>query len=111
VADKPVANQFQFVSSVTSTTTVQPNVQFEPSITTAHDANKVYFEFTLEKDEVITLQLLDSYGAEKVRAIDNQLYKAGTFTVEIETESLKSGTYFIKLLKNDKKIYQQVNIQ
>jgi hypothetical protein len=111
VADKPVVNQFQFVSTTDSETTTQPNVQFEPNVVTALDSDRIYFEFTLEKEEVITLQLLDKYGAERVKVIDNELYNSGTFTVEIETASLKKGEYFIRLLKADKKVYQPVTIQ
>lgn len=111
ITDKPVVNQFQFISTVETETTAQPNVQFEPNVMTAQDSDKIYFEFTLEKEEVITLQLLDKYGAEHVKVIDNEQYNAGTFTVEIETAPLKKGDYFIRLLKADKKVYQAVKVQ
>lgn len=45
-----------------------------------------------------------------VKPIDNEVYKKGTFNIEINTESLPKGDYFIRFLTNSKKVYQKLTI-
>lgn len=85
-------------------------VKFEPNVLAAVDDKKIYFEFQLEKDENVSIVLLNTYGGEIVKVLDNATYKAGTFTAEIETVLLKKGDYFIKMLLKDKKVYQKVTV-
>jgi hypothetical protein len=101
----------QFASlEATPTNQVQTEIAFEPNVFAAVNDKKIYFEFKLEKDEKVTLILLNNYGGEVVRVLDKADYKAGIFTVEIETALLTKGDYFIKMLTKDKKIYQKVTI-
>jgi hypothetical protein len=88
----------------------QSDVQYEPNVQAAVSDKKIYFEFTLEKDEDITLLLLNSFAGEKMRIINNTNYKAGTYTAEIETKDLKKGEYYIQLISSDKKIYQKISV-
>lgn len=104
------SNSFQFDNVSQLASSEESDVQYEPNVIAAVSAEKVYFEFTLEKDDDITLLLLNSFAGEKMRVIDNANYKAGTYTAEIETKDLKKGEYYIQLILNDKKIYQKISV-
>jgi hypothetical protein len=86
-------------------------VKFEPNIFAAVNDKKVFFEFKLDKDENVTLVLLNDYAGEKLRIIDGENYKSGVYNVEIETSTLKEGNYYLKLTTRDKKIYQKITIK
>lgn len=110
----PNVNNFRFVTIngevPLSQSSVISAVEFEPNVLAAVDETKIYFEFQLEKDENVSIVLLNTYGGEVVKVLDNAAYKAGTFTAEIETVLLKKGDYFIKMLTKDKKTYQKVTV-
>lgn len=86
-------------------------IQFEPNIFAAVNDKKVFFEFKLDKDENVTLVLLNDYAGEQLRIIDGESYKAGVYNVEIETSTLKKGDYYLKLTTNNKKTYQKITIK
>lgn len=94
----------------TTTEQIASATIYEPSVFAAVNDKKIFFEFTLEKDEDVTLILYNSFAGEVLKVIDNVNYKAGTYTAEIETETLKKGDYFIKMTTKDKKIYQQIKV-
>lgn len=104
------SNSFQFDSVSQVAGSEKSDVQYEPNVVAAVSDEKIYFEFTLEKDEDITLLLLNSFAGEKMRIINNTNYKAGTYTAEIETKDLKKGEYYIQLISKDKKTYQKISI-
>jgi hypothetical protein len=104
------SNSFQFDSVSQLADSEESDVQYEPNVIAAVSDEKIYFEFTLEKDDDITLLLLNSFAGEKMRIINNTNYKAGTYTAEIETKDLKKGEYYIQLISSDKKTYQKVSI-
>ena len=85
-------------------------IKYEPNVFAAVNDKKIYFEFKLEKDENVTLVLFNSFAGEVLKVIDNTDYKAGTYTAEIETESLKKGDYYIQMMTKDKTIYQKVTV-
>ncbi|GAB3515779.1 hypothetical protein GCM10027442_32170 [Emticicia fontis] len=100
-----------FITQAESTPTQASSaVQYAPNVLAAINDKKIYFQFTLENDEDVTLVLYNKYAGEVLRVIDNTHYKAGTYTAEIETETLKKGEYFIQLVTKDKKTYQQVTV-
>ncbi|MCP9769902.1 hypothetical protein EGI22_18515 [Lacihabitans sp. LS3-19] len=85
-------------------------IKFEPAIFAAVNDKKVFFEFKLDKNENVTLVLLNDYAGEKMRIIDGENYKAGVYNVEIETSTLKKGDYYLKLTTRDKKTYQKITL-
>lgn len=86
-------------------------IKFEPNIFAAVNAKKVFFEFKLDKNEHVTLVLLNDFAGEKLRIIDGVDYKAGIYNVEIETATLTKGDYYLQLTTNDKKIFQKITIK
>lgn len=112
---KPAENNFRFASMSNENTLVASSpvseVKYEPNVFASVDTQNINFEFTLEKNEKVTLQLLDNYGGEVVRMLDKADYQSGTFNAKIETETLKKGDYFIKMTTNDKKTYQKITIK
>jgi hypothetical protein len=96
--------------SGTATEQVTSAIKYEPNVFAAVSDKKIYFEFTLEKDENVTLVLFNSFAGEVLKVIDKTDYKAGTYTAEIETASLKKGDYFLQLITKDKKTYQKVTV-
>lgn len=85
-------------------------IKYEPNVFAAVSDKKIYFEFTLEEDENVTLVLFNSFAGEVLKVIDKTDYKAGTYTAEIETATLKKGDYFIQMITKDKKTYQKVTV-
>lgn len=94
----------------TATAQITSSITYEPNVLAAVSDKKIYFQFTLEKDEDITLVLYNAFAGEVLKVIDNVHYKAGTYTAEIETETLKKGDYFIQMITSDKKTYQKVTV-
>ncbi|RFS15014.1 3-coathanger stack domain-containing protein [Emticicia sp. C21] len=92
------------------TTQVISSISYEPNVLAAVSDKKIYFQFTLDKDEEVTLTLYNAFAGEVLKVIDNTHYKAGTYTAEIETETLKKGDYFLQMITADKKTYQKVTV-
>ena len=87
------------------------DIKFEPNVFAAVNDKKVFFEFKLEKNENVTLVLLNDFAGEKLRIIDGEDYETGIYNVEIETSTLKKGDYYLKLTTSDKKTYQKITIK
>lgn len=101
------SNDGGFVASVTEPSS---DIKFEPNVFATVNDKKVFFEFKLDKDEDVTLILLNDFAGEKLRIIDKVIYKAGIYNVEIETSTLKKGDYYLQLTTRDKKTYQKITV-
>ncbi|RYU94555.1 3-coathanger stack domain-containing protein [Emticicia agri] len=94
----------------TPTTQVTSSISYEPNVLAAVSDKKIYFQFTLDKDEEVTLTLYNAFAGEVLKVIDNTHYKGGTYTAEIETATLTKGDYFIQMITKDKKTYQKITV-
>jgi hypothetical protein len=102
------SNTANFTENVLDT---KPMIEYGNEVFVAMNDKKIDFEFKLNKDEKISLFLIDQYGAETLKMIENKDYKAGTYTATIETEGLRKGDYFIRIETEDKKTYQMISVK
>lgn len=118
IALEEIPNQFasnnSFISyngaSSRSVLQTKSAINYEPNVSTVVNEKNIYFEFKLEEDDNVTLNLLNTFAGEKVRIIDNTNYKSGVYTAEIETATLEKGDYYLQMITKGKKTYQKVTV-
>ncbi|MCU0324612.1 MAG: hypothetical protein MUF45_05090 [Spirosomaceae bacterium] len=89
----------------------KPIIEYSKNIFTLVNDKKIDVEFKLDNDEKISLFLIDEYGAETLKMVENKDYKAGIYTASIDTEGMRKGNYYIRIETEDKKTYQKISVK
>lgn len=74
------------------------NADFTSRVTYPDPFKPTGIEFDLPEDAHVTLTLFDHVGSELSKLITNQLYKAGTHTIDFTAKGYTKGIYFYRLL-------------